>query len=85
MKDKIHIPSESEDAEITSVANNDPDSPTLSEADFTRMKRVRGAQVKPTKKQVTLRLNTAIIDKLKEDGAGWQTRLNDILESALKV
>jgi uncharacterized protein (DUF4415 family) len=33
------------------------------------------------KKQVTVRLNPRVLEKLREDGKGWQTRLNAILEA----
>ena len=32
------------------------------------------------KKQVTIRLNPKVLEKLKADGKGWQTRLNALLE-----
>jgi len=35
------------------------------------------------KKLVSLRLSPEVIDKAKALGAGWQTRINDILEEAL--
>lgn len=40
---------------------------------------VRGKQKLPTKKQLTLRLSQEIIDYFKEDGRGWQTRMNKVL------
>jgi uncharacterized protein (DUF4415 family) len=36
------------------------------------------------KKQVTLRLDAEIVDAFRASGAGWQTRLNDILAKAVK-
>lgn len=43
-------------------------------------RRVRGKQRKPTKKQLTIRLNNEVIDFFKDQGNGWQTRINDILQ-----
>ncbi len=43
-------------------------------------RRVRGRQKKPTKKQLTIRLNNEVIDFFKDQGNGWQTRINDILQ-----
>ena len=36
-------------------------------------------EVKPKKKQVSIRLNTILLDHLKSMGDGWQTKLNDFL------
>lgn len=35
------------------------------------------------KRQVTLRLDQAVVDKLREGGPGWQSRINDILKKAV--
>ncbi|MGI9401592.1 MAG: BrnA antitoxin family protein [Rhizobiaceae bacterium] len=36
-----------------------------------------------TKKQVTLRLDTEIIEHFKAGGPGWQTRINDALSKSV--
>lgn len=41
--------------------------------------RVRGSQVAPTKKQLTIRLNREVVDFFKMQGNGWQTKINDVL------
>jgi uncharacterized protein (DUF4415 family) len=43
-------------------------------------RRVRGKQKEPTKKQLTIRLNKEVIDFFKDQGNGWQTRINEILQ-----
>ena len=66
------------------------DSPPLSKKLISRMKavskshpdipsRVRGPQLAPTKKQLTLRLNREVVDYFKIWGRGWQTKINDVL------
>jgi uncharacterized protein (DUF4415 family) len=58
----------------------------LTRADFVAMRRhrgERGPQKAPTKKLVSLRLDQDVIERVKQDGAGWQTRINDILRDAL--
>ena len=42
-------------------------------------RRTRGPQKSPTKAAVSLRLDRRIIDHFRATGAGWQTRLNDVL------
>lgn len=46
--------------------------------------RPRGRPVSNNPKaQVTVRLDTDVIEQLKKDGSGWQTRLNETLREAL--
>jgi len=41
--------------------------------------RVRGLQKKPTKKQLTIRLNQDVVEYFKLQGKGWQTKINEVL------
>lgn len=41
--------------------------------------RVRGPQKKPTKKQLTIRLNQEVVEYFKLQGKGWQTKINEVL------
>lgn len=36
------------------------------------------------KRQVTLRLDGDLLDRLRQSGPGWQSRVNDILRNAVK-
>lgn len=40
----------------------------------------RGAQKTPTKQQVTLRLDSSVLEYFKTTGRGWQTRINEALK-----
>jgi len=66
------------------------ESPPLPEKMLSRMKpvgkthpdmpsRVRGPQKKPTKKQLTLRLNQDVVEYFELQGKGWQTKINEVL------
>ena len=83
---------------MTDDAKRDADSPPLSRADMANLRpaaevlasevisafrRGRGPQRSPTKRQVTLRLDEALISHFKAAGPGWQTRLNDALREAV--
>ena len=46
-------------------------------------RRSRGKQKSPTKVQVTMRLDSDLVETLKATGRGWQTRANDTLRKAL--
>jgi len=43
----------------------------------------RGAQIAPTKVQVTLRLDRDVIERFRKTGKGWQTRINEALKKAV--
>lgn len=43
----------------------------------------RGAQIVPTKVQVTLRLDRDVIERFRKSGKGWQTRINEALKKAV--
>ena len=42
----------------------------------------RGRPKGSTKQQVSLRLDTAVIDRFRADGPGWQSRMNEALRKA---
>ena len=44
-------------------------------------RKLRGAQVLPTKVSTTIRLSTEVVEAFKASGSGWQTRI----DLALKV
>lgn len=80
------LPTRKQDAAITAAAANDPDSMPLTDAQWRdvlptlRRGRPMGSG---SKVQVTLRLDLDVVEKLKEDGAGWQTRANEALRRAV--
>lgn len=37
------------------------------------------------KKQVTLRLDPIVVERFRETGPGWQSRINDVLRKAVKA
>lgn len=78
-------PTDSEDAQITAAAMTDPDNLPLTDAELKQFKRGRGRpQGSGKKEQVTLRLDTEILEQFKAMGSGWQTRINDALRDWTK-
>ena len=80
----LQVPTLAEDAAINAVAASDPDTPLLTDAQW--------AQVQPqlkrgrplgsgSKTQVTLRIDTDVLNKFKATGAGWQSRINEALKT----
>lgn len=92
---KPHSP-ETESAIQAGIAQ-DPDNPEWTAEDFARARpaaevapdlvnawrRTRGAQKKPTKELVSLRIEREVLDRLRATGPGWQTRANDMLRAAV--
>lgn len=66
----------SSDEEIESVVESDPDAELL-DADWFRKAQVIDPSV--DKKQITIRLDEDIIEFFKQEGSGYQTRINDVL------
>lgn len=57
------------------------DIPELTEEQFRRG--VRGLLYRPIKKPVTIRLDADVIEWLKQEGPGYQTKANRLLRSAM--
>jgi uncharacterized protein (DUF4415 family) len=89
--------SDAEEAEIQRGIALDADNPEWTEEDFRNARpfaevfpdlaeSIRRSRGRPAldhpKKQVTIRLDQDVLEKLRADGPGWQSRINDILRKA---
>lgn len=86
IKRKLIVPSPEEDAAINAGIGADPDTYELSKTELKQLKpvRSRGRPFGSGKKvQVTLRVDTDIVEAFKHTGDGWQTRMNDALKDWL--
>ena len=57
--------------------------PEFFEALEQRRQGQRGPQKAPTKQLVTMRLDRDLLDRLKTEGPGWQSRVNALLRKAV--
>lgn len=76
------VPTEEEDRAITAAALSDPDAQPLTSEQLANLRplRPRGRPAGSGKKvQVTVRFDEDLIAAFKEEGDGWQTRMNDAL------
>jgi len=76
------VPDAEEDQKISQGALSDPDAQPLSDEQIKWLKpqRLRGRPMGTGKKmQLTLRIDTDVIEYFKRSGDGWQTRMNDAL------
>ena len=98
MSPKLKRPTAAEDAAIQRGITADPENPEWTADDFAaaqpaaevvpavaaaHARRRRGPQKAPTKALVSLRLDQDLIDQLKAEGPGWQTRVNAVLRAAV--
>ena len=67
------------DETITEAVESDPDARLLDANDFKKMRR-RGPQKAPRKDRVTIRLTPDVVAFFKNQGKGWQTRINEVLQ-----
>ena len=67
------------DEEVTAAARDDPDSQPLDDA-FWRTTRVLERPV-PGKKHTGLRIDADVLAWFKQQGRGWQTRMNAVLRA----
>ncbi|HLZ78827.1 MAG TPA: BrnA antitoxin family protein [Sphingomonas sp.] len=66
---------------------HDPDDFDVSEAEIERALAVRRKRGRPSgshKEQVTLRVDSEVLDYFKHAGPGWQTRMNAVLRKAME-
>ena len=60
------------------------DSPEATPEMFARAVRMRNFKVIPRKKQLTLRVDSDVVDWYKKQGKGYQTRINSLLRAYMK-
>ena len=77
----FQLPSEEEDTRIRAGIAADPDTYEVSDEEFKLMRRPGRPLGSGTKTQITLRLDTDIVEKFKASGDGWQTRINEVLRA----
>jgi uncharacterized protein (DUF4415 family) len=71
--------SDLEDASISADALTDPDNPPADD-----LLRRRGRPVSPNRKRaIKLRIDPDVIDRFRQSGPGWQSRMNDVLRKAV--
>ncbi len=85
MNKKLIRPTTTEDVKITAAALTDSDNPPLTNEELRQFKQIpRRPQRSGKKEQVTLKLDTDILEQFRATGSGWQTRINDALRDWIK-
>lgn len=77
------MPTGEEDAAITKAALSDPDNPPMTDAELAKLQPARRPRGRPaldvTKVPTSIRFDNVVLDSFKAMGAGWQTRINEVL------
>jgi uncharacterized protein (DUF4415 family) len=60
------------------------ETPEMTPEMFARAVRMRNLKVIPRKKQLTLRVDGDVVDWYKQQGPGYQTRINSLLRAYMK-
>ena len=90
---------DAEEAEIQAMIASDPDNPELTDEQIAQAKpfaevfpelaasirKGRGPNKAPTKTLVSLRLSGQVIEKYKQSGPGWQSRIDADLRRLNKI
>lgn len=84
MRKTLIRPSDAEDAAINAAARNDPDNLPLTGNELQQFKRKPGRPAGSSKELVSLRLDADVLESFRATGAGWQTRINDVLKDWAK-
>jgi uncharacterized protein (DUF4415 family) len=71
-------------AEVEAAAQADTEAPPPDE-EFWRTARVAMPEPRPAKRHQGMRLDAEVIDWFKEQGPGWQTRMNAVLKSYVEA
>lgn len=83
----LMVPSPQEDAAINAGIAADPDTRELSAQDIAAMKPLRRAgrpRADSPKVPVTMRVDADVLEAIRASGAGWQTRVNQVLRDAVR-
>jgi uncharacterized protein (DUF4415 family) len=85
-KTKLLRPTKREEVAINAGIAADRDTYELSDAEFRRLRPVRGRprSVAP-KERITIRVSPDVLAKFRAGGRGWQTRIDSALRDWLKT
>ncbi len=84
MRNTLIRPSDAEDVAINAAAKSDSDNQPLTAEQLVQFKRRPGRPLGSGKELVSLRLDLEVLESFRATGAGWQTRINDVLKDWAK-
>lgn len=83
---KLMLNTPEEEAQINAGIAADPDTYELTEEEFKQLRPARGRPVLAHKKMMlSMRVEPAVLAKLRASGDGWQTRAAAVLKEAVET
>ncbi|WP_438860983.1 BrnA antitoxin family protein [Achromobacter animicus] len=84
LKPGTMVPTPEEDQVINRGIAADPDTYELGSADLKQMKKIGRPKAEVTKERITIRLSPDVLTSAKQEGDGWQTRMDQKLRVVYK-
>ncbi len=79
------IPTPEEDEAINRGIAADPDTYELSDEEFKTLRPIGRPRAEVTKERITIRLSREVVDTFRATGAGWQTRMDEVLKEWVRT
>jgi len=86
MKRRFIRPTKAEESTINAGVAADPDTDELTDAEFARLRPLRGRpRSAAPKERITIRFSPDVLAKFRAAGKGWQTRMETALRDWLRT
>ncbi len=85
LKKGTKVPTPKEDAKIAAGIAADPDTYELSDEEFLQLRPLGRPRLDNPKVSISMRLDADVLAALRATGPGWQTRVNELLRSAMQA
>lgn len=82
---ELILPTPEEDAAIARGIAADPDTYELSDEEFRQLRPMGRPRAAVTKERISIRLSREVVDTFRASGAGWQTRIDEVLREWVKA
>ncbi len=82
---ELILPTPEEDEAINRGIAADPDTYELSDEEFKTLRPIGRPRAEVTKERITIRLSREVVDTFRATGAGWQTRMDDVLKEWVRT
>ncbi len=82
---ELILPTPEEDEAINRGIAADPDAYELSDEEFKTLRPLGRPRAEVTKERITIRLSREVVETFRATGAGWQTRMDEVLKEWVRA
>lgn len=82
---ELILPTPEEDEAINRGIAADPDTYELSDEEFKTLRPLGRPRAEVTKERITIRLSREVVETFRATGAGWQTRMDEVLKEWVRA